>query len=278
MPEHAMTVTPVVVAESEDGQHQQIDFSVVSNEGRAAVTAENNQLDIDSDFADYVWDESTKSYRHAFADADFEHYSEDEFVEELNSQDFFDQAEITNEDFNYLQDSVGGQETYMQMMQWSQHHLSEQTIDAFDSIMATKDTEEMHAAIQDLYQLYVENDGEEWYADNFTTEWVEEDDEYYEDDEYEEDSYELDSDEISDLMDIAGGPENYQMLLQFAAENLPEEFISQYDEIMASGNVQDIEESIGVLIDLYNEQFEDDDGYAHDSDYDTDTGAVNSYY
>ena len=271
-----MTVTPVVVAESADGQNQQIDFSVVSNQGRAAVTADNNQLDMESDFADYVWDADSQSYRHAFADADFEHYSEDPAVDELRSQDYFDAAELTDQDMNFLQESVGGQEQYMQLTTWAAHHLSDETINAFDSIVATKDTEEIHGAIQELYDLYVQHDGDSWFHQNYTTEWESDDEEeYYEE---EEEARELDSDEIVALMNMAGGQENYQTLMQFAAENMNEEFINLYDNIMASGNVEDIQESIEFLIDLYNEQFEDEDGYATDSDYDTSTGAINSYY
>ena len=46
-----------------------------------------------------------------------------------------------------------------------------------------------------------------------------------------EDCHEFSNDEINHIYESVGGQEQYQELLQFAAENLPEEFIDQYNAL-----------------------------------------------
>ena len=67
---------------------------------------------------------------------------------------------------------------------------------------------------------------------------------------------ETDGREFSDaerdhLFGMVGGSDNYSVLMEFAKENMPDDFIQQYDAIMQSGDMEQSQEAISVLLEAY---------------------------
>jgi len=62
---------------------------------------------------------------------------------------------------------------------------------------------------------------------------------------------ELPQADINELMNIAGGEAEYSQMMSWASENLPDEGIARFDEIIASSDYQEIQEYISTLHNLY---------------------------
>lgn len=84
-------------------------------------------------------------------------------VEETQSEDSEPQDEeveeseeggLTNEDIEALQDMVGGQQEYEQMLSWASENLSEAEIDMYDNVMDSGDPAACFFAVQALMARY----------------------------------------------------------------------------------------------------------------------------
>ena len=73
-----------------------------------------------------------------------------------------------------------------------------------------------------------------------------EDDEEYEDD---DEDFDVSESIFEDLID----EDNYEMLTDWAADNLSEATIDEFDNIIENGDYEDIYNAIEQLIDIYNE-------------------------
>lgn len=83
----------------------------------------------------------------------------------------------------------------------------------------------------------------------------------YDDDEFVDSIYSDDEEpEEDDGFDVAElvfeniiSEDHYDIMIEWAAEQLPEQAIAQYDLIIEEGDAQEVEFAVNKLIDLYNE-------------------------
>ena len=73
-------------------------------------------------------------------------------------------------------------------------------------------------------------------------------------DEYVDEVIELPVDDLIALQDIAGGPEGYAAMTEFAALHLTPEIIQEYDDVMNSGDYEQIEEFVTTLYQWFVER------------------------
>lgn len=67
------------------------------------------------------------------------------------------------------------------------------------------------------------------------------------DDEGEADYYELSADEVAEIKTLAGGDKAFEELGRWARENLPEEVVNEYNQVVAKGNVEAIRWAVRAL-------------------------------
>ena len=69
--------------------------------------------------------------------------------------------ELSNQEINQLQNSVGGQAAYNQLTSWAAENFSEGEIEAFDSLIESGNTNAIQLALQALYYRYTDAMGVE---------------------------------------------------------------------------------------------------------------------
>jgi len=69
--------------------------------------------------------------------------------------------ELSNQEVNQLQNSVGGQEAYNQLTSWAAENFNEGEIEAFDSLIESGNTNAIQLALQALYYRYTDAMGVE---------------------------------------------------------------------------------------------------------------------
>jgi hypothetical protein len=69
--------------------------------------------------------------------------------------------ELSNQEVNQLQNSVGGQAAYNQLTSWAAENFSEGEIEAFDSLIESGNTNAIQLALQALYYRYTDAMGVE---------------------------------------------------------------------------------------------------------------------
>ncbi|MGA1256202.1 MAG: capsid assembly protein [Candidatus Nanopelagicaceae bacterium] len=69
--------------------------------------------------------------------------------------------ELSNQEVNQLQNSVGGQAAYNQLTSWAAENFSESEIEAFDSLVESGNTNAIQLALQALYYRYTDAMGVE---------------------------------------------------------------------------------------------------------------------
>lgn len=70
-----------------------------------------------------------------------------------------EEAGLTDDDIEALQDMAGGEEEYQQMLNWAGENLSDEEIDMYDSVMDSGDPAACFFAIQALMARYGEGTG-----------------------------------------------------------------------------------------------------------------------
>ena len=102
--------------------------------------------------------------------------------------------------------------------------------------MATGDVENISILTEKIVEMYYENGQTE--VTDIPTE-----DQY----ETEEDQSEI----VSEVFDYVGGEENYQSLISWAQESWDQDKIETYDQVMDSGDPDDIATALQYLIQQY---------------------------
>ena len=188
------------------------------------------------------------SIGHRYADLDGERYQtfEQDYVAEVDADDYLASADITSEDAQYLTDICGGSGQYEDMLRWAASNLPQSTQDQFDDILASADVSEMEAAITQLFEYYSNNR----FDDTPTDRYSDEDEDSYDDDEegYEDD---LSDDFVESLWESVGGHGAYQDLIEWAADNLPENEIEAFDYLIDSGDQHAIAQAVSTLHNMY---------------------------
>ena len=65
--------------------------------------------------------------------------------------------------------------------------------------------------------------------------------------------YELSEEEVANLMEIAGGEEEYNRLINWASQKLPQSYIDKFDLIITEGNIKKIKAAILDIQKKYND-------------------------
>ena len=156
-------------------------------------------------------------------------------MENTHSEDFLQGAELPPHDLEQLKGIVGDDDQYQDLMRWAAENLSNEFIDQFDAVMMSNDYPAMEEAIANLYNYYLEN-------------WTAEDAEYEEQEEPSDRSQEEADMEFNEA--ILTEIPDYQDMIQWASQNLPQNLIDIYDEAMDS---TDHEYKLSVIQGLYND-------------------------
>jgi len=168
---------------------------------------------------DYYEDEFG-NIRHSYSDLDEDrlHQIEDQAFYGYEDEDAEpDDVEL---DADYIYDLVGGQEHYQSMLNWASNNLSEDQIEQFDAIIDEGNMADVEEAVQWLYEQY----------DGLT----------------EEPSY---TSEIEAL--VYESYPDYQAMVAWAKENLTQDDIRAYDDVMESGDTDLIAQYVDQLAQLY---------------------------
>ena len=215
------TFTPSIVVDPDTGEELvSYDQGIYdSGEGRNAAIAHHMQ----SHQAQYVTDANGRIH-HEFSDLDPSRYQqyEEDYVDPDEYGQQFDQMELTENDAQYLQEIVGGAETYQELISWAANALSEEQIQEYDDIMNSGDVGAMEEAVRWLYEQFSNADPEDTSGDDFV-------DQVYE------------------------AIPNYDEVTAWAADNLSEEAIAEFNNVIQYGDTQLQAQFIDELASLYNE-------------------------
>lgn len=215
------TFTPSIMLDPNTGEEiVSYDQGIYDNgEGRNAAIADHMQ----SHQAQYVTDVNGRVH-HEWSDLDPERYQryEDDFVDPDEYGQQFDQMELTENDMEYLQEIVGGSDSYQEIISWAASSLSEELIAEYDAIMESGDVGAMEEAVRWLYEQFSNADPEDSSGDDFV-------DQVYE------------------------AIPNYDEVTAWAADNLSEEAIAEFNNVIEYGDTQLQAQFIDDLVSLYNE-------------------------
>ena len=215
------TFTPSIVLDPNTGEEiVSYDQGIYdSGEGRNAAIAHH----MASHQAQYVTDANGRIH-HEFSDLDPSRYQqyEEDYVDPDEYGQQFDQMELTENDAQYLQEIVGGAETYQELISWAANALSEEQIQEYDDIMNSGDVGAMEEAVRWLYEQFSNADPEDTSGDDFV-------------------------DQVYEAMP------NYDEVTAWAAENLSEEAIAEFNNVIEYGEEALQAQFINELVTLYNE-------------------------
>ena len=202
----------------------------------------------DNNFNDNLYYERPDgSIGHRYADLDPERYEtyEQDYVEEVDAEDYLASADITPEDAEYLTDIVGGNDAYETMLRWAANNMSQDFQDNFDAVIQSSDIGDMEEVIQALYEAWCNNRTDE---DDYISY-----DNSYDDDDEEEEGYDDDAPVEIDvspefLQAVEDNYPDYGDAIQWAAEFLDEGVIDQFDNTIDYGTLQQKAEAIDWLM------------------------------
>jgi len=215
------TFTPSIVVDPDTGEeivsYDQGIFD--SGEGRNAAISHHMQ----SQQAQFVQDTNGRIH-HEFSDLDPARYQqyEQDYVDPDEYGQQFDQMELTENDMEYLQEIVGGSDSYQEIISWASNALSEEQIQEYDNIMNSGDVGAMEDAVRWLYDQFSNADPEDTSGDDFV-------------------------DHVYQAIP------NYDAVTEWAAENLSEEAIAEFNNVIEYGDEALQAQFINELVSLYNE-------------------------
>ena len=138
------------------------------------------------------------------------------------------------EDIDNLIDGFGGVQHYQDVSEWGTQHYSEDQIDYWNSLVSRGDLAELAEAMEFIQNEY---------------EGRSEDLETFED--YSEDT---DAETVEWVFNELIDRDYYEDLVNYAAENFDDKFIQQYNQVIETGNRQQIEKIIRSLNDYRTRQ------------------------
>jgi hypothetical protein len=214
------TFTPAIVVDPDTGEELvSYDHGIFDSGGRNAAIAHHMQSHQDQ----YVQDANGRIH-HEFSDLDPARYQqyEQDYVDPDEYGQQFDQMELTENDMNYLQEIVGGSESYQEIIQWASNALTEEQIQEYDNIMSSGDVGAMEEAVRWLYEQFSNADPEDTSGDDFV-------------------------DQVYDAIP------NYDEVTTWAAENLSQDAIDEFNNVIQYGDTQLQAQFIDELVSLYSE-------------------------
>lgn len=161
------------------------------------------------------------------------HNQEERFIVDPETGDTSYDNSITNDEYQHIVDSYGGPEVYSQVSEWAAGNFSSDDVEGFNAIIDSGDINEISAAVEKVYRLWEDRltDGEPPSLDLDTAE---------------------DTDAAFVFSEIIPESE-YNNLIEFAANTYDDEFISQYNSVMESGNREMIRNTVNLLRNKFNE-------------------------
>ncbi len=215
------TFSPSIVVDPDTGEEiVSYDQGIYdSGEGRNAAIAHH----MASHQAQYVTDANGRIH-HEFSDLDPSRYQqyEQDYVDPDEYGQQFDQMELTDNDAEYLQEIVGGSESYQEIISWAASSLPEELIAEYDAIMESGDVGAMEEAVRWLYEQFSNADPEDSSTDDFV-------------------------DHVYQVIP------NYDQVTAWATNNLSEEAIAEFNNVIEYGDRQLQAQFIDELVSLYNE-------------------------
>lgn len=240
------TVTPNI-SYGADGQ-EFVDYDngfVDSSNYRQQVREAFNR---DNSLADNLYYERPDgSIGHRYADLDGDVYQtyEQDFVEDLDAEEYLAGADITHEDAEYLTSLVGGEQAYEDMLLWAAMNMPQSFQDGFDAVLHSSDVGDIQEVIEALYEAWTNNrtDDDEYIVyDNS-----------YDEDEADDDDYTPQEIDVTPefLQAIEDNYPDYLSATEWAAQFLDDSDITQFDAIIDYGSLQQKAEAIDQLMEMY---------------------------
>jgi hypothetical protein len=169
-------------------------------------------VDDDSDY----YEDQFGNLHHKYADLDPQR------VHDLEDQ-LDGEADYEASDADALMDIVGGNESYSAMTQWASRHLSDDAIAEFDAVIDSGNLNAMEEAIIWLAEQYQMNGG------------------------YEDDAEVFDDSESEIHEAVLEAYPNYNEMTSWAEDNIDPESIAQFNQVMDSGDADEIAECVDWL-------------------------------
>ena len=240
------TVTPNISygpngEEIVDYDHGFVDSSNYRQQVREAFNRDN------SFDASLYYERQDGSIGHRYADLDGERYQtyEQDFVEDVDAEAYLAEADITQEDAEYLTNLVGGEEAYETMLQWAAMNMSPEFQESFDAVLHSADVGDIAEVIEALYEAWTANrtDDDEYIVY----------DDSYDEDEADDDDYTPQEIDVTPefLQAIEDNYPDYLSATEWAAQVLDDSDIAQFDAIIDYGSLQQKAEAIDQLMEMY---------------------------
>ena len=230
--QEGMTMTPELVM-NENGEE------VISYEHGTVRQGSHRIQQIDQfnhfDDGEMFYEGEDGELHHRFENVgDLSQDFEQDFVDELTEEDFFEGNDLSESDMNELQNIVGGPEEYERMTTWMRENGPEEIIDRYDEIMGSSDYPEMERVIKLFHELY----REQGQYDNPEEEPDEQD--------IIDENIQLSNQYVVDK--VWGGNDNYQQGMEFGRQVLPPQVIQQFNQQMS--NTPDPDRRVELSIQL----------------------------
>jgi hypothetical protein len=230
-----MTVTPDVYID-EYGQ-EQVDYAnafVDDRSGRmAAIEQHNHEQD------GYIREYSDGTRIHETGRLDPEVYQrfEDDWQDDETSEDYLQDSQLPPQDIQFVRDQCGGDAQYDAATAWAEHNLNPEWVQYYNDVVDSNDVESILEMAAELMELYHQRDVDE---DDYTDD-VEEDD--------------APANLTQDVYDYCGGFQPYLGMVQWAADNLPDSLIDEYDSAMNRGNPAEVKWYVDKLAEMYTSNY-----------------------
>jgi hypothetical protein len=230
---NGFTITPSIITNPDGSETVSYDYADVRDHSHRIAQIEQHNRSQNGYFSQGYDGQVHHDYEALEAER-YETYEPD-YVEQETSEDYLRDTSITPQDVQYLQEQVGGTQQYSEMTRWAYHNLNPEWIQWYDNVMDSSDVEAMEEAVQELASYYHQRDVDE--------------------DGYADDSYDEAPDLTQDVYQYCGGPQAYLGMVQWAADNLPDALIDEYDDAMERGNPAEVKWYVDKLAEMYTANY-----------------------
>ena len=213
-----MTCTPVPT-EYADGSVT-YHFDIESDAQREAINTEFNSNDM-------LFEDEEGQVHHRLEHLDLEQakYEEEDYVDELTSDDFYMDTALTDEDAQYIRNVAGGDEEYHTMMTWMTDNLPPNMIDGYNRLLSEGNVVELEEVLNKMTTFY-----------NEKTQGVS----------APVNKRQQQQNQGNGFEQLASSPE-YKQLIGIAAEVLSNDEIHKYDALVNSGDPELISRAVSWL-------------------------------
>lgn len=206
-----MTCTPVPT-EYADGSVT-YHFDIESDATREAINTEFNSNDM-------LFEDEEGQVHHRLEHLNLENaqYEEEDYVEEMSSDDFYMDTALTDEDAQYIRDVAGGDDAYFEMMEWMSDNIPEQMINSYNRLLSEGNVVELEEVLNKMTTYYNEK------TQGVTAPEVNK-----------RQPKQQPQEDLVSFEELAASPQ-YQQMIEIASQVLSTQEIEKYDAIMNSGD------------------------------------------